>query len=131
VVAYDPGGGYGHPDHVQAHRVSMRAVDLVAGAGWTPSRTFWVLPGPDGATAAVAGGPAAVAAKTAALRAHRTQITVRDGEFALSNGLWQPIAPVEYFRLVRGEGAAGIASDLFAGLRPGPGTASPGTDPTG
>jgi len=30
VVTYEPGGGYGHPDHVQAHRVAMRAVELAA-----------------------------------------------------------------------------------------------------
>ena len=28
VVTYDPNGGYGHPDHIQTHRVTMRAVDL-------------------------------------------------------------------------------------------------------
>jgi len=28
VVTYEPGGGYGHPDHVRAHQVTMRAVDL-------------------------------------------------------------------------------------------------------
>ncbi|RLU99404.1 N-acetyl-1-D-myo-inositol-2-amino-2-deoxy-alpha-D-glucopyranoside deacetylase [Streptomyces griseocarneus] len=28
VVTYDPDGGYGHPDHIQAHRVAMRAVEL-------------------------------------------------------------------------------------------------------
>lgn len=28
VVTYEPGGGYGHPDHVQAHRVTVRAVEL-------------------------------------------------------------------------------------------------------
>ncbi|WP_156725897.1 N-acetyl-1-D-myo-inositol-2-amino-2-deoxy-alpha-D-glucopyranoside deacetylase [Streptomyces apocyni] len=30
LVTYDPDGGYGHPDHIQAHRVAMRAVDLAA-----------------------------------------------------------------------------------------------------
>lgn len=28
VVGYEPGGGYGHPDHVHAHRVMQRAVEL-------------------------------------------------------------------------------------------------------
>ncbi|MFD9909680.1 N-acetyl-1-D-myo-inositol-2-amino-2-deoxy-alpha-D-glucopyranoside deacetylase [Streptomyces sp. NPDC059063] len=32
LVTYDPDGGYGHPDHIQAHRVAMRAADL-AGEG--------------------------------------------------------------------------------------------------
>ncbi|HST85953.1 MAG TPA: PIG-L family deacetylase, partial [Kineosporiaceae bacterium] len=30
VVTYEPGGGYGHPDHVQTHLVTMRAVELAA-----------------------------------------------------------------------------------------------------
>ncbi|PWI43943.1 N-acetyl-1-D-myo-inositol-2-amino-2-deoxy-alpha-D-glucopyranoside deacetylase [Streptomyces sp. ICBB 8177] len=30
LVAYDPDGGYGHPDHIQAHRVAMRAAGLAA-----------------------------------------------------------------------------------------------------
>jgi len=30
LVTYNEIGGYGHPDHIQAHRVAMRAVDLAA-----------------------------------------------------------------------------------------------------
>jgi N-acetyl-1-D-myo-inositol-2-amino-2-deoxy-alpha-D-glucopyranoside deacetylase len=30
VVTYNEFGGYGHPDHIQAHRVAMRAVELAA-----------------------------------------------------------------------------------------------------
>ncbi len=33
VLTYESGGGYGHPDHVMAHRVTMRAVELAAEAG--------------------------------------------------------------------------------------------------
>lgn len=33
LVTYDPDGGYGHPDHIQAHRVAMRAAELAAAAG--------------------------------------------------------------------------------------------------
>lgn len=32
VVTEEPDGGYGHPDHIQAHRVTMRAVELAATA---------------------------------------------------------------------------------------------------
>jgi N-acetyl-1-D-myo-inositol-2-amino-2-deoxy-alpha-D-glucopyranoside deacetylase len=40
VVTYDPEGGYAHPDHVQAHRVTMRAVELHAAE---PAPTvYWV-----------------------------------------------------------------------------------------
>ncbi|MEU4682190.1 N-acetyl-1-D-myo-inositol-2-amino-2-deoxy-alpha-D-glucopyranoside deacetylase [Streptomyces xinghaiensis] len=30
LVTYDPDGGYGHPDHIQAHRVAMRAAALAS-----------------------------------------------------------------------------------------------------
>jgi N-acetyl-1-D-myo-inositol-2-amino-2-deoxy-alpha-D-glucopyranoside deacetylase len=48
LVTYEPGGGYGHPDHVQAHRVAMRAVDLAAAAGgaagpaWPVPKVYWL-----------------------------------------------------------------------------------------
>jgi len=34
VVTYDPFGGYGHPDHIQAHRVATYAVTLAAVDGY-------------------------------------------------------------------------------------------------
>ncbi|MFE0737655.1 N-acetyl-1-D-myo-inositol-2-amino-2-deoxy-alpha-D-glucopyranoside deacetylase [Streptomyces sp. NPDC058855] len=36
LVTYDPDGGYGHPDHIQAHRVAMRAADLAADPAYRP-----------------------------------------------------------------------------------------------
>ncbi|GGU37278.1 N-acetyl-1-D-myo-inositol-2-amino-2-deoxy-alpha-D-glucopyranoside deacetylase [Streptomyces lavendofoliae] len=36
LVTYDPDGGYGHPDHIQAHRVAMRAADLAADPAFRP-----------------------------------------------------------------------------------------------
>ncbi|MFH9421476.1 N-acetyl-1-D-myo-inositol-2-amino-2-deoxy-alpha-D-glucopyranoside deacetylase [Streptomyces sp. NPDC017529] len=36
LVTYDADGGYGHPDHIQAHRVAMRAADLAADPGFRP-----------------------------------------------------------------------------------------------
>ncbi|MFI1724567.1 N-acetyl-1-D-myo-inositol-2-amino-2-deoxy-alpha-D-glucopyranoside deacetylase [Streptomyces sp. NPDC020489] len=41
LVTYDDNGGYGHPDHIQAHRVAMRAADLAAEAGWTIPKIYW------------------------------------------------------------------------------------------
>lgn len=48
VVTYDERGGYGHPDHIQAHRVTVAAVAQAAdasaalpGAPWTVSRLFY------------------------------------------------------------------------------------------
>ena len=36
LVTYDENGGYGHPDHIQAHRVAMAAVEAAADAGYRP-----------------------------------------------------------------------------------------------
>jgi N-acetyl-1-D-myo-inositol-2-amino-2-deoxy-alpha-D-glucopyranoside deacetylase len=49
VVTYDPNGGYGHPDHIQAHRVAMGAVDAAAdpgyrrdlGEAWSVAKVYW------------------------------------------------------------------------------------------
>ncbi|MDI3389306.1 N-acetyl-1-D-myo-inositol-2-amino-2-deoxy-alpha-D-glucopyranoside deacetylase [Streptomyces sp. B-S-A8] len=36
LITYDPDGGYGHPDHIQAHRVAMRAAVLAAEPAFRP-----------------------------------------------------------------------------------------------
>lgn len=36
VITYDDNGGYGHPDHIQAHRVTVGAVDMAAEADFAP-----------------------------------------------------------------------------------------------
>ncbi|MFF8970516.1 N-acetyl-1-D-myo-inositol-2-amino-2-deoxy-alpha-D-glucopyranoside deacetylase [Streptomyces sp. NPDC014995] len=41
LVTYDDNGGYGHPDHIQAHRVATRAVELAADAGWSVPKVYW------------------------------------------------------------------------------------------
>ncbi|MFG2127818.1 N-acetyl-1-D-myo-inositol-2-amino-2-deoxy-alpha-D-glucopyranoside deacetylase [Streptomyces sp. NPDC048751] len=41
LVTYDDNGGYGHPDHIQAHRVAMRAVELAAERGWEIAKVYW------------------------------------------------------------------------------------------
>ena len=49
VVTYDENGGYGHPDHIQAHRVAMGAVEAAAdpayrpdlGEAWSVSKVYW------------------------------------------------------------------------------------------
>ena len=49
VVTYDENGGYGHPDHIQAHRVAMGAVEKAAdptyrpelGEPWDVAKVYW------------------------------------------------------------------------------------------
>ena len=36
LATYEPGGGYGHPDHVRAHEVATEAVRLAADPAWEP-----------------------------------------------------------------------------------------------
>jgi N-acetyl-1-D-myo-inositol-2-amino-2-deoxy-alpha-D-glucopyranoside deacetylase len=36
VVTYDGNGGYGHPDHIQAHRVAVAAFDAAGDAAFAP-----------------------------------------------------------------------------------------------
>jgi N-acetyl-1-D-myo-inositol-2-amino-2-deoxy-alpha-D-glucopyranoside deacetylase len=104
VVTYDPGGGYGHPDHIQAHRVTTAAVSAAADR-WQVPKSYWtvtsatefraginslgtddVLPEwiwlPDDVSygfaddqiTAVIDAPEHVAAKVAAISAHATQV---------------------------------------------------------
>ena len=48
VVTYDDNGGYGHPDHIQAHRVTVAAFEAAgdpqrwpeAGTPWSPSKLY-------------------------------------------------------------------------------------------
>ncbi|MGW4896424.1 N-acetyl-1-D-myo-inositol-2-amino-2-deoxy-alpha-D-glucopyranoside deacetylase [Kitasatospora sp. NPDC004240] len=49
LVTYDEHGGYGHPDHIQAHRVATRAYELAAdpghrpelGPAWRIAKVYW------------------------------------------------------------------------------------------
>lgn len=157
VVTYDDHGFYGHPDHIQAHRVAWRAFWLAGDASfgegpvWTVSKFYatamplsvlpdaFTLPAdseflhvgpleelgygaPDDQVTTVIDGCEHLAAKVAALRAHRTQITVSaDGEyFALSNDIGQKVMATEYYTLLVGKlgqtAAGGRETDLFAGL---------------
>ncbi|MET7574866.1 N-acetyl-1-D-myo-inositol-2-amino-2-deoxy-alpha-D-glucopyranoside deacetylase [Streptomyces sp. NPDC005492] len=152
LITYDPDGGYGHPDHIQAHRVAMRAAELAADAGHPIAKVYWnrvprpvveegfarlraALPDLPFAEAAAVDdvpgvvdgeritaaidGSAYAAAKTAAMRAHATQIEVAPDQpyFVLSNYLAQPILTTEYYELVQGEaGGPTPETDLFEGL---------------
>jgi N-acetyl-1-D-myo-inositol-2-amino-2-deoxy-alpha-D-glucopyranoside deacetylase len=117
IVTYDANGFYGHPDHIQAHRVAVRAHAL-AGAGarlyatamprsvlaaaqelpadsWFRQNRDLAYSVADELVTTAIDGP--LDAKRAAMRAHETQITV-DGDFyALSDELGQRILSTEYY----------------------------------
>lgn len=132
VVTYDPDGGYGHPDHIQSHRVTTAAVES---ARWQVPKFYWTVQAtgamqagleamrdvpdewaritiddvpfgyPDDRITAVIDTGAARDAKIAALRAHATQVSVAPNgqSFALSNGIALPILDEEHYVLVSGD----------------------------
>jgi N-acetyl-1-D-myo-inositol-2-amino-2-deoxy-alpha-D-glucopyranoside deacetylase len=115
LVTYDANGAYGHPDHIQAHRVAWRAREL-AGDKHGPAKFY--------ATAALGSGPDQVSTeidagawfgrKLAAMRAHATQITVDAPFFALSDGVRRESSGTEYYTLLAGPRRPGVREhDLF------------------
>ena len=131
LITYDEIGGYGHPDHIKAHLVAMRASEL---SHWQIQKIYWnTMP-----KSVIASGIAAmkaigsdffgtdniddigfakddsfvttlidgnefVDAKIAAMKAHETQIALDGPFFALSNNVGSKIWGDEYYTLVRGE----------------------------
>lgn len=131
MITYDEFGGYGHPDHIQAHRVAMAAADK---SEWQIAKIYWnVMPrsvlqesidkmkelgsdfmGVDSAedlpfckddslVSTLIDGNGYVEAKMDAMRAHATQIAVDGPFFALSNNLGLSVWGNEYYTLVKGE----------------------------
>ena len=147
VVTYDEIGGYGHPDHIQAHRVAMAAVELVGGERkvyWSAMPHSWLqnigqlmrevgidwdepdpattepqppMGFPDDQITTWVDTTGFGEQKYDALAAHRSQ---RDGEFFLQLGRerFAELLRTETFVRVRdATGAALPEDDLFAGLR--------------
>lgn len=135
VATYDPDGGYGHPDHIQTHRITTAAV---AAATWKVPKFYWGVIGAtafrdavnalgdddvladwirpsadvvfgftDDKVTAVVEAPEHVDAKVDAYAAHATQMQVGPTRraFTLSNKLVLPVLAVEHYVLV--EGTAG------------------------
>lgn len=92
VATYEPGGGYGHPDHVRTHEVTVRALELAADPRWYPPHA---TPG-----AAVHRGEPAVVGQP-------------DLPWAGAE-LWQAVAPEGEVRAARAELAALPAARALA-----------------
>ncbi|TSA48548.1 MAG: N-acetyl-1-D-myo-inositol-2-amino-2-deoxy-alpha-D-glucopyranoside deacetylase [Actinomycetales bacterium] len=139
LITYDEIGGYGHPDHIKAHLVAMRATEL---SQWQIHKIYWnTIP-----KSVIAAGMAAmkevgsdffgsdnideipfakddsfvttlidanqfVDAKMDAMAAHATQIALDGPFFALSNNLGLAIWGHEFYTLVRGEKSAPFDND--------------------
>jgi N-acetyl-1-D-myo-inositol-2-amino-2-deoxy-alpha-D-glucopyranoside deacetylase len=134
LITYDEFGGYGHPDHIQAHRVAMRAAEK---SDWDIPKIYWnVMPvsviqegidamkgidsdfwgaekaedlpfaKDDSFVHALIDGNAYVDKKMNAMKAHSTQIAVDGPFFALSNNVGLQVWGNEYYTLVKGEKSA-------------------------
>ena len=141
LVTYDENGGYGHPDHIQAHKVAMRAAELAA-PDWEISKIYWnTMPKSviqmgidkmkevgsdffgvesaddlpfakdDSFVTTLVSAPSFAQHKIEAMRAHPTQITVDGPFFALSNNLGVEVMGDEYYTLVEGEKSEPFDSD--------------------
>ena len=134
LITYDEIGGYGHPDHIQAHRVAMRASEK---SNWQIQKIYWnTMPKSvlaesmakmkelgsdffgadnvddlpfakeDSFVTTLIDGNSYVDAKMAAMKAHHTQIALDGPFFALSNNLGLQVWGHEYYTLVKGEKGA-------------------------
>ena len=134
LITYDEIGGYGHPDHIQAHRVAMRASEK---SKWQIQKIYWnTMPKSvlaesmakmkelgsdffgadnvddlpfakeDSFVTTLIDGNSYVDAKMAAMKAHHTQISLDGPFFALSNNLGLQVWGHEYYTLVKGEKSA-------------------------
>ena len=124
LISYTPFGGYGHPDHIQAHRVATYAAVLagvVIDVGWEiPADGEGPLPPMlsrrRDVSAHVPSGPWR-AQQTAALRAHKSQVDLSSPMWAMMTGESHPDALGESYLLASGTPfPAGLTQDLFAGL---------------
>ena len=113
LLTYDANGAYGHPDHIQAHRVAWRACEL-AGPD-APEKFYATATLESGLVTTEVEASAWFGAKLAAMRAHATQITVDPPFFALSDGVRRPASGVEYYTLLAGPRGPGLReAGLFA-----------------
>lgn len=140
LLAYDEIGGYGHPDHIQAHRVAMRALELAD--KWRVPKVYWnAIPKSviaqgieemkktgssffgaenaedfpfakdDALVTAAIDASAYVDRKMAAMKAHETQIALDGPFFALSDNLGTQVWGKEFYTLVQGNPAAPFDAD--------------------
>ena len=142
VVTYDDNGFYGHPDHIQAHRITVAALATTSsasklycpaiprsaigrfasvfaeeGADAPPAEEFDSISTPDELVTTYVDCSAFVAQKRAALAAHASQM---DNAFflRLDDERFAQVFGVESFvRLSDTTGASVPEDDLFAGAR--------------
>ena len=113
LVSYDADGAYGHPDHIQAHRVARRAFERAGAAG--PEKFYATAASASSQVTTEIEAGAYFSRKLAAMRAHATQITVSAPFFSLSDGVRRRALGTEDYTLLAGpHGLSDRETDLFA-----------------
>lgn len=133
LITYDEFGGYGHPDHIKAHQISMRASEM-ARPIWEIKKIYqnaipvsiieagieamkdsetsffgveraedFPFAKPDELVTTVISNDLLIDKKMEAMKAHATQITVDGPFFALSNHVGAKVWGQEFYTLVYGE----------------------------
>lgn len=133
LITYDEFGGYGHPDHIKAHQISMRASEM-ARPIWEIKKIYqnaipvsiieagieamkdsetsffgveraedFPFAKPDELVTTVISNDLLIDKKMEAMKAHATQITVDGPLFALSNHVGAKVWGREFYTLVYGE----------------------------
>ena len=119
LVTYDENGFYGHPDHIQAHRVASAAIGLAAAGGqagrWQVAK-FYATAMPQSVAEAgarpiscptIRSPPRSTARPGWRPRPPRCGRTPRRSpwtgdRFALADGRWQPVLGREFYTLLAG-----------------------------
>ncbi|ASR37416.1 GlcNAc-PI de-N-acetylase [Prauserella marina] len=143
LTCYDDNGGYGHPDHIQVHRVGMRAAELAgtprvyqntinrdhmargralataaAGGAETDLPDIENDPGfgkPESEITSAVDVTAHLAAKRKAMRAHASQISEDSFFLSLPDEAFAYAFGTEWF-IRSGQGPGITETDLMAGL---------------
>lgn len=140
IITYDSNGFYGHPDHIQAHRVAWHAYQMacdpartkfyavamprsVAAQATAPSADLLQFALPEEQVTAEIDAAAYLDAKLAALKAHATQIVVDEPFFEIIGVIKMRALAMEYYTLLSGPGVTtagpagqGRETDLFCGV---------------
>ncbi|MBP1326545.1 N-acetyl-1-D-myo-inositol-2-amino-2-deoxy-alpha-D-glucopyranoside deacetylase [Leucobacter exalbidus] len=103
IVSYDDGGGYGHPDHVLAHRLSRAIADALGLPFWEiVSEDSPAAPVDDTARVEIHDVTPWMGRKISAMHAYGTQLTVDGDSIVHVGGQRERIEHLESFRLVTG-----------------------------
>ncbi|MEP6559846.1 MAG: PIG-L family deacetylase [Nakamurella sp.] len=143
LTVYDDNGNYGHPDHIQVHRVGMRAAELAGtkrvyqqtvnrdyaisamntfaelarenGAHVPDPHEFDSMGKPQSELTAAVDVSAYVGAKRAAMRAHASQISEQSDFLSMPDEAFAHLFGIEW-AIRAGQGPGITETDLMSGL---------------